>query len=136
MKVNVFTRRRLLAAGGVGVGAAVSVAVAVVGTADASIQPPDAPGALRHAGTRDATRQPATRHGMPNSDRVVLRDGELGAASGPAKAHGHATRHGGAVKQPYDSVIKGSELPASEETARRYAGDPQVAYVEANQRVH
>ena len=125
--MNFFGRHRFLALGGIGVVTAVGAGVAFIGTADASVQQARAQGVIRQAGTPDAVR---------NSYIVVLKDSAMSASSVGTKVKGLSGRHGGAVKQTYDTVIKGFELSASEQTARQYAKDPQVAYVEANQAVH
>jgi subtilisin family serine protease len=125
--MNFFGRHRFLALGGIGVVTAMGAAVAFVGTADASIRQSEAQGVIRQAGTPDAVR---------NSYIVVLKDAGMSASSVDSKVKGLSGRHGGAVKQTYDTVIKGFELSASERTARQYAKDPQVAYVEANRTVH
>src|SRR5690348_17075037 len=116
MTFTLFRRRPVLAIGGVGAAACLGVAVALVGTADASTE---ATGAIRLAGTQNAIR---------NSYIVVLKDSAAGVS-----AQGLTARHGGAVKKTWNAAMKGFELSASADTARRYAADPQVAYVEANQ---
>jgi subtilisin family serine protease len=129
MGARLFTRRRLLAIGGVAAAGVIGAGVvAVVGTADAGTQDRSAlPGEIRAANSPDAVR---------GSYIVVLKDGEVSTANVDGAAHSLTAKHGGAVKQTWDSAVRGFELSASDATARSYATDPRVAYVEANQTVH
>ncbi len=129
MRARLFARRRLLAIGGVAAAGVVAAAVvAAVGTADAATRSAAAQaGEIRAAGSPDAVR---------NSYIVVLKDSQISTAAVDGTAHSLTARHGGAVKQTWDAALRGFELSASEATARTYAKDPRVAYVEANQTVH
>src|SRR5262249_32277644 len=129
MTVRLFARRRILAIGGVAAAGVVAAAVvAAVGTADAATRSSAAQaGEIRAAGAPDAIR---------NSYIVVLKDRQVGTAAVDNTAHSRTPKHGGAVKQTWDAALRGFELSASEATARTYAKDPRVAYVEANQTVH
>src|SRR4051812_34415669 len=109
MTFTLFRRRPLLAIGGVGAAACLGVAVALVGTADASTE---SKASIRLADTPNAVR---------NSYIVVLKDS--GAA---VSAQGLTARHGGAVRKTWNTALKGFELSATADTARRYAKDPQV----------
>jgi subtilisin family serine protease len=119
MTFRIFTGRRTLALGGAGAVLCVGAAIALVGTADAATQ---STGTIRLASSPDAVR---------NSYIVVLKD-----SGATVSAQAVATRHGGAVKKTWNTALRGFELSASAETAREYAADPNVAYVEANQTVH
>jgi subtilisin family serine protease len=130
MTVKLFSRRRMLAIGGVAATVLVAavVVVAAVGTADAGTSDRSAqPGQIRAAGSLAAIR---------NSYIVVLKDSDVSTAAVDSAAQSLIAKHGGAVKQTWDAALRGFELSASEATARRYARDPRVAYVEANQTVH
>jgi subtilisin family serine protease len=129
MRARLFARRRLLAIGGVAAAGVVAAAVvAAVGTADAATRSAAAQaGEIRAAGSPDAIR---------NSYIVVLKDSQVSTAAVDSAAQSLTVKHGGAVKQTWDAALRGFELSASEATARTYAKDPRVAYVEANQTVH
>jgi subtilisin family serine protease len=129
MRARLFARRRLLAIGGVAAAGVVAAAVvAAVGTADAATRSAAAQaGEIRAAGSPDAIR---------NSYIVVLKDSQVSTAAVDSAAQSLTVKHGGAVKQTWDAALRGFELSAGEATARTYAKDPRVAYVEANQTVH
>jgi subtilisin family serine protease len=128
MTARLFARRRLLAIGGVAAAGVVAAAVVTaVGTADAATRGSAQAGEIRAAGSPDAIR---------NSYIVVLKDSQISTAAVDSTAHSLTVKHGGAVKQTWDAALRGFELSASEATARTYAKDPRVAYVEANQTVH
>jgi subtilisin family serine protease len=124
MGAKLFSRRRILVMGGIAVAGAVAASVVAIGTADASTQEA---GVIRAAGSADAVR---------NSYLVVLKDSDVSSAAVDSTSRTLTAKHGGAVKQTWNSALRGFELSASEATARTYARDPRVAYVEANQRVH
>jgi subtilisin family serine protease len=117
-------RRPALAMAAVGAVGVIAIGVAAIGTASASTAPA---GVIRAAGSPDAIR---------GSYIVVLKDGDVSAAAVGSTAKSLTARHGGAVRQTWDTALRGFELSASEATARRYAKDPRVAYVEVNQTVH
>jgi subtilisin family serine protease len=124
MGAKLFSRRRILVMGGIAVAGAVAASVVAIGTADASTQEA---GVIRAAGSADAVR---------NSYIVVLKDNDVSSAAVDSTSRTLTAKHGGAVKQTWNSALRGFELSASEATARTYARDPRVAYVEANRRVH
>jgi len=119
MTVRLFSRHSLLTVGGLST-LIIGAAVAAVGTADAATH--QATGTIRMAGSPDAVR---------GSYIVVLKDAEVRTAAVDSMAKTLTARHGGAVKQSWDAALLGFELSASEQTARRYAADPRVAYVQA-----
>jgi subtilisin family serine protease len=126
MTGKLFTRRRMLTTGGVAAAGVLAAAVvAIVGTANASTG--DQTGEIRAAGAPNAVR---------DSYIVVLKDSDVSISAVDGTAKTLTTKHGGTVKQTWNSAVRGFELSASEKTAKKLARDPRVAYVEANQTVH
>jgi subtilisin family serine protease len=124
MTGKLFSRRRVLATGGVvASGVLAAAVVAIVGTADASTA---GAGEIRAAGAPNAIR---------DSYIVVLKDSDVNIAAVDGAAKNLTAKHGGTVKQTYSSAVRGFELAANEKTARKLAKDPQVAFVEANQTI-
>ncbi|MFY1688993.1 S8 family peptidase [Plantactinospora sp. WMMB782] len=63
---------------------------------------------------------------------VVFRDTAVARTNVSTTARGLTGRHGGTVGRTYSSALRGFEISASAQAARRIAADPSVAYVEQN----
>jgi subtilisin family serine protease len=99
----------------------IAVAIAVAAVAAPAAAAP-ATGHIQLAGTTTA---------VPNSYIVVLKQ-----PSSPRSRHdGLAGKFGGKVAQSFGASLNGFEVTMNEGAAKRLAADPNVAYVEQNQRV-
>lgn len=87
-----------------------------------------AEGSIRYAGSVDA---------VPGSYIVVFKDSvEVASAESLRKTAGDvAERYGASVRFTYTASLRGFAMRASEQQARRLAGDPRVAYVEQDKTV-
>ncbi|GIG89172.1 S8 family peptidase [Plantactinospora endophytica] len=90
----------------------------------AAAAPPE--GTIRAAGSANA---------VADSYIVVFKDTAVARANVPSTARGLIGKHGGKVGRTYSAVLRGFEINASAQAARRIAADPNVAYVEQNQTV-
>jgi subtilisin family serine protease len=102
----------------------VVAAIGFMTSAGASTTTSPAPrGQIRAAGAPDAVR---------GSYIVVFRDAMVSSAAVGATARTMTSAQGGAVQRTWGSAVRGFELRATADTARRLAADPRVAYVEQN----
>ncbi|GAB1646052.1 S8 family peptidase [Krasilnikovia sp. MM14-A1259] len=115
-------------------GQALAVSLLVVATATAAAATPAAA-----AAPTGQVRFASTATAIPGSYIVVLKDGTHGTrpgmAAAAAKARGLASGYGAQVHYTYGAALTGFEASMSDDTARRIAADPRVAYVEQNQKV-
>ncbi|MGX7669078.1 S8 family peptidase [Plantactinospora sp. DSM 117369] len=102
----------------VGVSTLAMIAAAAVPAAAA---PPEAP--VRGVGAANA---------VADSYIVVFKDTAVARASVSTTARGLIGKHGGKVGRTYSAALRGFEISASAQAARRIAADPSVAYVEQN----
>ncbi|MDG4791005.1 S8 family serine peptidase [Micromonospora sp. WMMD1102] len=102
----------------VGVSTLAMIAVAALPAAAA---PPEAP-----------VRGVDAPNAVAGSYIVVFKDTAVARANVSTTARGLTGKHGGAVGRTYSSALRGFEISASAQAARRIAADPSVAYVEQN----
>lgn len=99
------------------VATSVSVSIPPGGAASAEL------GVIRYAGVADTIK---------DSYLVVFKD----AAGVDRKVSATTARHGGTVRHTFRSALAGYAATMSEQTARRVAADPSVAYVQQDRMVH
>lgn len=109
--------RNLLRLAAVVVASSVSVSVLPGATASAEL------GVIRYAGVADTIK---------DSYLVVFKD----ETSVDRKVAAATARHGGTVRHTFRSALAGYAATMSEQTARRVAADPSVAYVQQDRTVH
>jgi subtilisin family serine protease len=128
MTARTWSYRRPAAIRGIGLVVTVVAGIgAVVSAADASAST-ETPGTAAIFGAT----APDT---LKDSYIVVLKNSGLSRETVIGAADTLTGKHGGSVRQTWSSAVDGFELSAGESTARAYANDPQVAYVEANRRI-